>query len=282
MSERQLQLKRNLLKIGQREFDIKKTHIMGILNITPDSFSDGGKFFSEKSALEKAEKMIKDGADVIDIGFESTNPKSVPISESEEINRLKTIGIPVIKYINNCGIPISIDTYKSKVADIAANYGVLMINDIWGFKRDPNMAKVCVKYDLACCLMHNRTSETYGDFLGELISDITKSIKIAIKEGVNEKKIIIDPGIGFAKNREEDLIALKNLQILKNLGYPLLLGVSKKRIINYLLNADCDTKTKSIGTMALTAFAVFCGCFIVRVHDVKENKVIRDVFSKLH
>lgn len=252
--------------IGNKEFKDNHTHVMGILNITPDSFSDGGSFNTIDSALKQAEKMICDGADIIDIGGESTRPGHTKISDDDEINRI----MPVIEAIKTrFDIPISVDTYKSNVAREAISAGADMINDIWGLKYDSDMANIIAKYNKTVCIMHNRQNTVYKDFVPDVITDLKESIKIAKNAGIDDNKIIIDPGIGFAKNYEENLTIINRLDAFNSLGYPLLLGASRKSVIG--LTLDLPVTERLEGTLATTAFACIHGAMFVRVHDVKEN-----------
>lgn len=252
--------------IGNKTFHNNKTYIMGILNVTPDSFSDGGKFNNIDEALRHAEQMINEGAAVIDIGGESTRPGYTHISPEEEIQRVTPIITAVKKEFN---IPISIDTYKSQVANAALSCGADMINDIWGLKYDCDMAKVAKKHTAAVCIMHNRKDNIYTDFLNDVISDLNESLDIAKKHKIDDNKILLDPGVGFAKSLEENLKITNNLEILKKLGYPYLLGTSRKSMIG--LTLDLPTNMRLEGTIATSVIAVMKGAMFVRVHDVKEN-----------
>lgn len=257
------------MKIGVKNFELgNRTIIMGILNITPDSFSDGGKFNSIDNALKQVEKLISEGVDIIDIGGESTRPNHTPVSEEEEINRV----IPIIKAIRGkYDIPLSIDTYKGKVAEEAIEAGVNLINDVWGLKKDPYMAVVAGKYNIPCCIMHNREDANYnGDIIKVMKDDLKESIDIAIKNGLSKENIILDPGIGFAKSYEENLEVLNRLDELKDLGYPILLGTSRKSVIGNTLNLPPRDRLE--GTLATTSLGIIKGCDFVRVHDVLENK----------
>ena len=253
--------------IGNKEFDVKnKTYIMGILNVTPDSFSDGGSFYNVDFALRHAEDMIKKGAHILDIGGESTRPGYTQISEEEEIERIA----PVITAIKaNFDIPVSVDTYKSRVAETAIVEGADLINDIWGLKYDSNMAGVIAKYDKPCCLMHNRKNVNYRNFMEDVLKDLSESVKIAHNAGITDDKIILDPGVGFAKSYEQNLEMIAKLEKLKELGYPVLLGTSRKSVIGLTLNLSVEERLE--GTLATTVIAVEKGCAFVRVHDVLEN-----------
>ena len=256
------------MKIGNQDFEIgKRTYIMGILNVTPDSFSDGGKFNDTASAIKHAKIMVKQGADIIDIGGESTRPGHEHVSEEEEIKRI----IPIIKALKKeLDIPISVDTYKGRVAELAVKAGVDMINDVWGFKKDPYMALVAVKYNVPCCLMHNRDNKNYNDLIPDVLKDLEESITIALNAGVKKTNIMIDPGIGFAKRYEDNLKTMNNLEKLNSLGYPVLLGTSRKSMLG--IAQDLPTSERLEGTLATTAIGIMKGCEFIRVHDIKENK----------
>ncbi|CAG7839386.1 dihydropteroate synthase [Clostridium novyi B str. ATCC 27606] len=255
------------MKIGSKTFELgKQTYIMGILNATPDSFSDGGKFNNIEKAINHAKEMINAGADIIDIGGESTRPNHVPVDEEEEIKRV----IPIIKALSQeIDVPISIDTYKGRVAELAIKAGASLINDVWGFKKDDNIARIAAKYDVACCLMHNRTNKNYNNFIEDVLCDLQESIDIALKAGVKKEKIMIDPGFGFAKTPEQNLQIMNELEKLHNLGYPILLGTSRKSTIGSVLDLPVNERVE--GTIATTVIGIMKGCDFVRVHDVKEN-----------
>ena len=255
------------MRIGSRDFATTgHTYIMGILNVTPDSFSDGGKFNQIDAALKHAEEMIGDGADVIDIGGESTRPGYTKISDAEEIDRV----VPVIETVKKeFDIPISVDTYKSGVAEAAAQAGADLINDIWGLKYDAHMAEVIAKSGLACCLMHNRDNAEYQNFMEDMKQDLRETIALAKAAGIADDKIILDPGVGFAKSYENNLEAIRSLEELKELKYPVLLGTSRKSVIGLTLDLPATERVE--GTVVTTVMAVEAGCMFVRVHDVKEN-----------
>lgn len=260
------------MRIGGKEFDIKnKTYIMGILNVTPDSFSDGGKFNNLDAALYHAEEMIRDGADIVDIGGESTRPGHTVITEEEEIARVT----PVIEAVKaRFDIPVSIDTYKGKVAKAALQAGADLVNDIWGFKHDRQVAELTAEYKAACCLMHNRHEAVYQDFLKDMVNDMEECVRIAREAGVPDDKIILDPGVGFGKTYEMNLEAIHHVEVLHSLGFPILLGTSRKSVIGLTLELPADQRVE--GTLATTVMGVMKGCAFVRVHDIKENKrVIR-------
>lgn len=255
------------MRIGTQEFDTKEnTYIMGILNMTPDSFSDGGKIKGIDAALKKAEEMKGDGAAIIDVGGESTRPGYTPVSEEEEMTRI----LPVIEAIKaKIDIPISVDTYKSSVAEAAIEAGADLINDIWGLKADPHMAEVIAKHNVACCLMHNRDNMNYQNFMDDMLLDLKEIINLALKAGIDKDRIILDPGIGFAKSYEQNLIAIRELRKVVELGYPVLLGTSRKSVIGITLDLPSDERLE--GTLVTTVAAVEQGCGFVRVHDIKEN-----------
>ncbi len=253
-----------------------KTLIMGILNVTPDSFSDGGKHIIIDDAVTHAIKMVNEGADLIDIGGESTRPGHKQVSEEEELNRV----IPIIERLaKEISVPISIDTYKSEVARKAINAGANIINDVWGFKKDKDMATVAAESNVPVILMHNREKSKYNYLIDEIILDLRESISIALKAGISESKIIIDPGIGFAKTYEENLIVMNRLDEIVALGYPVLVGTSRKSMIGNTLDLDINERIE--GTIATVCLGVVKGCKIVRVHDVKEIKRACSMMDKM-
>jgi len=255
------------MRIGTHEFNVEEnTYIMGILNVTPDSFSDGGKIKGIDAALKRAEQMMHEGAAILDIGGESTRPGYTPVSEEEEMERV----LPVVEAVKQrLDIPISVDTYKSVVAEAAIQVGADLINDIWGLKADARMADVIAKHEVACCLMHNRAQAVYSNFIEEMLVDLKESLLIADKAGIAEEKIILDPGVGFAKSYEQNLEAIRCLGKIKELGYPVLLGTSRKSVIG--LTLDLPSTERVEGTIVTTVAAVQQGCGFVRVHDIKEN-----------
>lgn len=254
--------------IGNQTFDTKNnTYIMGILNVTPDSFSDGGKFNTLDAALFQAEKMIHEGADILDIGGESTRPGYTQITDIEEIERTA----PVIEqFKSRFDIPISIDTYKSSVADAALRAGADMVNDIWGLKYDSKMADIVARHNASCCLMHNRQEAQYNNFLTDVLNDMKECIDIALEAGIPRNKILLDPGVGFGKTYEMNLEIIREIHRLKELGYPVLLGTSRKSVIGLTLNLPANERVE--GTLATTIYGMMNGCSFVRVHDIKENK----------
>lgn len=255
-----------LIKAGPYTLDYtNKTLIMGILNVTPDSFSDGGKYSHLENAVAHAKKMIEDGADILDIGGESTRPGYERVSDEEEISRV----VPAINAIaKELQIPISIDTYKSKVAKSAVDAGAVIINDIWGAKADPEIADVAAETGVPIVLMHNRNDRNYNNFIRDVLNDLYESITIAKKAGVSDEQIILDPGIGFAKDIKENLEMMRHLDTLVSLGYPVLLGTSKKSMIGGVL--DLPVTERMEGTGATVCYGIQQGCLIVRIHDVKE------------
>ena len=255
------------MKIGNKDFDLKNhCYIMGILNVTPDSFSDGGKFNNLDAALRHTEEMIRDGADIIDVGGESTRPGHTVISEEEEIARVT----PVIEAIKkNFDIPISVDTYKGAVTLAALQAGADLVNDIWGLKYDRKVADLIAQYKVPCCLMHNRDKAEYNNFLDDFCQDMRDSLAIAKEAGIADEQIILDPGVGFGKNYEHNLTIIHHLERLCDMGYPVLLATSRKSCIGQALDLPTDQRVE--GTMVTTVMGVLKGAAFVRVHDVKEN-----------
>lgn len=255
------------MKIGNREFHTSgHTYVMGILNVTPDSFSDGGKWTDKDHALRRVEEMIAEGMDILDIGGESTRPGYTRLSDSEEIARVT----PIIQAVKErFDISISLDTYKGDVALAGIQAGADMINDIWGLKYDDKMASVIAKSGLPCCLMHNRKEATYQDFMQDVAADLAETLHLAEQAGITDDCIILDPGIGFAKDYNQNLQVLNSLEELKIFGYPLLLGCSRKSVIG--LTLDLPVEERLEGTLATTVVGVMKGCSFVRVHDIKEN-----------
>ncbi|MGZ9587124.1 dihydropteroate synthase [Paenibacillus marinisediminis] len=248
------------LTIGQR------TLVMGILNVTPDSFSDGGQYNSLDRAVQHAREMIAEGADLLDIGGESTRPGSDPVSLDEELRRV----IPVIEALR-AELPeaiISIDTYKAEVAKQALDAGAHILNDIWGCKRERRMADIAAQYNCPIILMHNREERSYTDYIADVKQDLLESVAIARAAGVSEENIWLDPGIGFAKNGQDNLQLMHHLDELVELGYPVLLATSRKRFLRDTLQLPVEDVVE--GTAATVAFGIAQGCQIVRVHDVRQ------------
>lgn len=244
------------------------TLIMGILNVTPDSFSDGGQYTLIERAVEHALQMMKDGADLIDIGGESTRPGHDPVSTEQELERV----IPIIEALHRQAphIPLSIDTYKAEVAKQALQAGAHIINDVWGGQADPLMVQVAATAQCPIILMHNRDNMDYTDLVSDVLHDLQACIDHALQAGVQAEYIILDPGIGFAKTAQHNLQLMSQLDQLSSLGYPLLLGTSRKKFIRTVLDLTANDVVE--GTTATTAFGIAQGCQIIRVHDIKQNK----------
>lgn len=247
------------LKLGER------TLIMGILNVTPDSFSDGGRYNNVERAITHALQMMEDGADLIDIGGESTRPGSQVVTAEEEMSRI----VPVIEALRREAphIPISVDTYKASVAREAILAGAHIINDVWGAKADPDMARTAAELGCPIILMHNRQARDYTDYVPDVVRDLQESVQIAREASVKEDQIWLDPGIGFVKDLNENLTLMSALGELNELGYPVLLATSRKRFIQSTLQVDPGDAVE--GTAATVAFGIAQGCQMVRVHDVK-------------
>ncbi|MEA3499824.1 MAG: dihydropteroate synthase [Candidatus Marinimicrobia bacterium] len=251
----------------------KKTYIMGVLNVTPDSFSDGGKYNSVEKAVSRAREMIDQGADIIDVGGESTRPNSSKVSVEEELQRV----IPVIERINEFAPNISIDSSKSQVVEKAIEAGACIVNDIYGLQNDKQMAKVIAKNNCQIVIMHIKgtpknmqNNPKYHNIIKEIIEYFQKSILIAKNAGIDEKNIILDPGIGFGKTVNDNLEIIKNVSKFKKYGYPVLLGVSRKSFIGKITGAEINDRLA--GSIAAISVSVINGVDIVRVHDVKETK----------
>jgi dihydropteroate synthase len=249
----------------------ERTLVMGILNVTPDSFSDGGRFDQVERAVEHAREMVAEGADILDVGGESTRPTATPVSLEEELARV----IPVIqRLVETVDVPLSVDTYKAEVARQALEAGAHIINDVWGLKKDPEMAHVAAHYDVPVIIMHNRKEARYDSFLDDIRADLMESVEIARRAGVKDNRIILDPGIGFAKSYEENLYLMRHLDVVTDLGFPVLLGTSRKSMIGLTLDLPVDERVE--GTAATVTCGIMKGCGIVRVHDVKEMvRVVR-------
>lgn len=274
------------MKIGNREFQTKgHTYVMGILNVTPDSFSDGGKWNDRDRALRHVEEMLEEGADIIDIGGESTRPGYTLLPEHEEIERV----VPVIEAVKAAfDVPVSLDTYKARVASAGIAAGADLINDVWGLKYDgwshngadapgngasgqggSAMAQVIAESGLPCCLMHNRRDANYRDFVHDVIGDLEGTLRLAEQAGIGRERIILDPGVGFAKSYEQNLEIIRCMGELGTLGCPLLLGCSRKSVIGLTLDLPADQRLE--GTLVTTVAGVLQGAMFVRVHDVREN-----------
>lgn len=261
------------LRCRDRIIDLSdRTHIMGILNVTPDSFSDGGRYLDQNKAASHAKEMISQGADIIDIGGESTRPGAEPLSEEEELRRV----IPVIKRLSSeIDTPISIDTYKYRVAEEALKAGACIVNDISGLRFSEDMAKVVADYGAGLVIMHMKgtprnmqQNPVYDDVIAEITKYLSDAIEKAIKAGVESEQIVIDPGIGFGKTLEHNLVILNRLNEFKILGRPILIGTSRKRFIGMVLNQD-EPARRIEGTAATISLAIERGAKIIRVHDVE-------------
>ncbi|MCQ9206327.1 MAG: dihydropteroate synthase [Omnitrophica bacterium] len=269
------QRKKRELKCGKYVLPLSgRTLIMGILNRTPDSFSDGGNFTDDTAAIRHAEMMARDGADIIDVGGESTRPGSEPVGLQEELDRT----IPIIERIaGEIDIPVSIDTSKHEVALHAIRAGATMVNDVTGLRYDPAMAGVISRHDVAVSVMHMQgtpknmqESPNYRDLMGEVSDGLRESIDIALARGIQPDKIIVDPGIGFGKTVAHNLSIIRGLKEIEALGFPILIGVSRKSFIGSLLG--CGTSRRLAGSLSASVIAIANGADILRAHDVKETR----------
>ncbi len=249
----------------------EKTYVMGILNITPDSFSDGGMYLKLDSAVKKAQEMVQCGDDIIDVGGESTRPGHKPVDVFEEINRV----VPLIERLSKeLNVPISVDTSKALVADKALSAGACIVNDVWGIQREPAIAETIARHGAGVVVMHNSDNEEYNDLMGEIIGFLRKSIKIAEKAGIMRENMIVDPGIGFGKKLEHNLEIMRRMKELGTFGLPILLGTSRKSMIGNILELPVNERLE--GTSATVTLGIANGVDIVRVHDVKEmTRVVR-------
>jgi len=261
----------------------RKTAIMGVLNVTPDSFYDGGRYTRQDKALRRAEQMIEEGVDIIDVGGESTRPGSERVGLEEEIKRV----IPIIEKIReNFDLPISIDTYKAEVARQAIEAGANMVNDISGLRFDPKLKEVVAKCDVPVVITHIKgtpkdmqDNPQYGCLMGEIISYLRESIRMAEEAGISSNKIIIDPGIGFGKTTEHNLRIIKRLPELKSLGKPILIGASRKSFIGNVLKLPVSERLE--GSLAVASLSVFQGANIIRTHDVRETRRVVDLIRAI-
>lgn len=256
------------MRIGGRDFDTENgVYIMGILNLTPDSFSDGGRWTERDAALRQAARMASEGAAIIDLGGESTRPGHTPVGAAEEAERV----LPMVEAVKReTGLPVSVDTYKYETARLALEAGADMINDVWGLKYDAGeMARVIAGSGAACCLMHNRARAEYAHLMPELLHDLRETLRIADAAGIGRDKIILDPGVGFGKSCEQNLAVLNRLEELRVLGLPVLLGASRKSVVGLTLGLPVDERLE--GTLATTAIGVLKGAAFIRAHDVREN-----------
>ena len=255
----------------------KRPVLMGILNVTPDSFSDGGLFLLKEAALAQAKKLVCDGADIVDVGAESTRPGHDPVTVEEEWRRLAPL-LPVL--VREIAAPVSIDTYKSQIAQLALLAGVCVVNDIWGLQRDPRMASVIAESGAGVVVMHNReTIDPDIDIVADMLRFFENSLALARKAGVKDSCIALDPGIGFGKSRQQNYQALRAIPKLRLLGFPLLIGVSRKSIFKNI--ADGLVEGRLLGTLAANLIAATEGAEIFRVHDVLEHRGAFDVLSAL-
>jgi dihydropteroate synthase len=271
VNSKELYTPRASLPLGAR------THLVGILNLTPDSFSDGGEFFDLEAAESQFLRMVDEGAAIIDIGGESTRPGHTPVPAEREIDRV----VPFIQSIRKqSDVLISIDTSKARVAAAALDAGADIVNDVWGAQRDPEMAEVIGHHGAACLLMHNRPAAEagQGDVIEAISSFLEESIARVKAAGVREDAIALDPGLGFGKTFDENWAVLRRLPELQALGYPLLIGASRKSMIAKLLELK-DPKARLSGTLGTTALAVQGGADFIRVHDVRENRECADVLD---
>ena len=257
-----------MTRIGNRIFHWgERTFIMGILNMTPDSFSGDGVYFDTEAAVKKAREMVAEGADIIDVGGESTRPGAVEITSEEEIARV----IPIIQRLSTeIDVPVSIDTFKAEVAEAAVKAGASMLNDVWGLKRDPRLASVAARYNLPIVLTSSQRDEPAKDIIPAIIADLGRAIDVATKAKVPPRNIIVDPGFGFGKTVSQNLEILGRLDEFKILGKPILLGTSRKSTIGKVLG-DVPAAERLFGTAATNAIGIMNGADIIRVHDVKEN-----------
>lgn len=243
----------------------EKTYIMGILNVTPDSFSDGGKYTDFDAAVKRAKEMVDEGADIIDVGGESTRPGHEPVDALEEISRV----VPVVERLSKeFNVPVSVDTSKAIVAEKALMAGAHIINDVWGLQADPAMAEVVSKYGAGLVMMHNQKDKVYKDLMGDIIRFLRKSIDLANRAGISRNSMVVDPGIGFGKTLEHNLEVMRRLKELNSLNLPVLLGTSRKSMIGNVLDLPVNERLE--GTAATVALGIANGVDIIRVHDVKE------------
>ena len=256
------------MQIGNKIFDTEHhTAVMAILNVTPDSFSDGGSYKNMDDIRRRVSQMIEEGAEIIDIGGESTRPGHIQISDEEEICRVAPVVACLKKEFD---IPLSVDTYKSAVAEAAIQAGCDLINDIWGLQYDEKMAGLIADAGVSCCLMHNKDNTEYNNFIVDMLAETQECVNIAKRAGIADDKILLDPGVGFGKTYEMNLMTMDNLELFRKLGYPVLLGTSRKSMIGLALDLPVDQRVE--GTLATSVIGVMKGCAFVRVHDIKENK----------
>ncbi|MBY8910110.1 dihydropteroate synthase [Salinicoccus roseus] len=256
---------------------MKRLQVMGILNVTPDSFSDGGKYQTVDDAVERAREMVREGADIIDVGGYSTRPGHEEISAEEEIRRI----VPVIEAIRGIGVDIAIDTFRGDVARAALEAGATMINDQWRGTYDETILDVASEYEVPIFLMHNNTHASYSDVVEDMIEELLASVALAKAHGVKDDKIWLDPGIGFVKTRSEELTVMRRLEELVATGYPILLATSRKRMIRELAGEDTQASERDEATAATTIYGIDKGVRAVRVHNVALNRKLADAYMKL-
>lgn len=265
------------LRCREHVLDLERTAIMGVLNVTPDSFSDGGLWVEPQRALEHAREMIEEGAAIVDVGGESTRPGSAPVTVEEEVQRV----LPIVEALARDNVPVSIDTRKPSVARAALEAGASLINDTCGEEVEPDMDAIAAEFDAAVCIMHSRGTPAtmrelieYGDVVTDVKDFLGRRAEDLLQAGVSADAICLDPGIGFAKSVEQNLVLLKRLPELTDLPYPVLVGTSRKSFIGHVLGLDVEDRIE--GTAATVALSVMGGARILRVHDVRQmNRVIR-------
>lgn len=252
-----------------KQLELKdRTLIMGILNGTPDSFSDGGRYNTSDTAVAHAKLMIEQGADILDVGVESTRPGHTQISVAEELERMKEVLLPVLECST---VPVSVDTYRAETADFALSQGAHILNDIWGLKYDKDMAEVAAKYDVPVIIMHNQNSTDYDDIIDDMKAFFFSSVDLALKEGVKPQNIWLDPGIGFGKDYAQNVEVIQRLGEITVYEYPVLLAPSRKRFIGTILN-DIPVDQRDEGTVATCITGMIQGVDMVRVHNVEMHK----------
>jgi dihydropteroate synthase len=254
------------MTIGGRQFIWgRRTYIMGVVNVTPDSFSGDGLAYDMAAAVNQAVRMCRDGADMIDVGGESTRPGFQPVPADEEIGRT----VPVIeRLLGEVDVPVSIDTYKAEVARAALDAGACLVNDVHGFRREPEVAAVAAEFDVPAVAMHNQRGREFHDVIGDITAGFVESLRIARERGLPDERVIFDPGFNFGWTEEQALEMLRRLGELRTLGRPLLVGTSRKSTIGVVLGLPVEDRLE--GTAATVALAIANGADIVRIHDVKE------------
>lgn len=256
----------------------ERTLLMGILNVTPDSFSDGGRFNDTAAAVEQAQAMAADGADILDLGGESTRPGGAPVDADEEWSRVE----PVLQAMKRLQLPpVSIDTYRAQTARKALELGAAVVNDVWGFQKDPEIARVVSDHGAGAVLMHNRDrADGNIAIMQDVVEFLSRSVDIALRAGIAEERIVLDPGVGFGKTVEQSIEVIARLDIVTALGFPVLVGASRKRFIGHILGID-DPMQRVSGTVGAHLAAVAGGADIVRVHDVGPHREALGVFDAI-